>query len=66
MLAALDWLLANKGAYNIRVVNMINKDGFKGKPPADCYMCHRGKAVPDYKEKLDEYTVRVQLLDFVV
>ncbi len=25
----------------------------KDRPKADCYMCHRGQLVPDYKEKLD-------------
>ena len=25
-------------------------DGTKGNPKADCYMCHRGKLKPDYKE----------------
>jgi hypothetical protein len=25
----------------------------KDRPKADCYMCHRGQLIPDYKEKLD-------------
>ncbi|GIL16287.1 MAG: hypothetical protein BroJett040_00380 [Oligoflexia bacterium] len=25
-------------------------DGQKGRPKADCYLCHRGKLKPDYKE----------------
>lgn len=32
-------------------------NGEKGKPKADCYMCHRGKLIPDYKEPHDPMTM---------
>ncbi|HEX4923852.1 MAG TPA: photosynthetic reaction center cytochrome c subunit family protein [Bdellovibrionales bacterium] len=37
---------------HMRIVDLLNTQGFKGKRDvkADCYMCHRGKPVPDYKE----------------
>ncbi|MEQ1879000.1 MAG: hypothetical protein ABL958_20340 [Bdellovibrionia bacterium] len=37
---------------HMRVVELLNTQGFTGKkaPKADCFMCHRGKAMPDYKE----------------
>ena len=28
-------------------------NGQNGETKADCYMCHRGKQIPDYKEKID-------------
>ena len=31
-------------------------DGKNGKPKADCYMCHRGKLSPDYKERVHPMT----------
>ena len=37
---------------HMRIVDLLNKKGFRGKPKVDCYFCHRGKAKPDYKEKL--------------
>lgn len=35
----------------IHIVKLLNAQGFtyKNAPKADCYMCHRGKAKPDYK-----------------
>jgi hypothetical protein len=35
-----------------KIVDLLNTKGFLGPkaPRADCYMCHRGKAIPDYKE----------------
>jgi hypothetical protein len=40
------------GKEHLKIVDLLNRQGFKGPkaPKADCYMCHRGKAVPDYKE----------------
>ena len=33
------------------ITQWLNKDGFKGKPKkVDCYLCHRGKAKPDFLE----------------
>ena len=39
---------------HMKIVSLLNKSGFTGKkdPKADCYMCHRGKHIPDYKEPL--------------
>ena len=36
---------------HVRIVELLNKKGFtyKDAPKADCYMCHRGKAIPDFK-----------------
>jgi hypothetical protein len=38
---------------HMRVVELLNTKGFTGPkaPRADCFMCHRGKAIPDYKEQ---------------
>lgn len=41
--------------HHIDIVEWLNKDGFyrdRRGTKADCYMCHRGKAIPDYKEKV--------------
>ena len=37
---------------HMRIVDLLNAQGFTGKkaPKADCFMCHRGKSMPDYKE----------------
>lgn len=37
---------------HMKVVELINTQGFTSKkaPKADCFMCHRGKSIPDYKE----------------
>ena len=36
---------------HMRVVQVLNgKQGFNGKPRIDCYTCHRGEAVPAYRE----------------
>lgn len=36
---------------HIRITHLINEQGFKGKIKATCFMCHRGKAKPDYEPK---------------
>jgi len=38
---------------HMHIVDLLNKQGFKAKndPKADCFMCHRGTSMPDYKEK---------------
>jgi hypothetical protein len=36
---------------HLRVTQVLNgKQGFGGKPRVDCYTCHRGEAVPAYRE----------------
>ncbi len=35
---------------HIEVLNWLNTKGFAGTPKVDCFLCHRGKAVPDYRE----------------
>jgi hypothetical protein len=35
---------------HIRIVELLNKEGFRGNPKADCFMCHRGQAKPAYRE----------------
>lgn len=37
---------------HMHIVQLLNTRGFTKGPKADCYMCHRGKATPDYKEGL--------------
>lgn len=39
---------------HMEIVKWLNLKGFSGPkaPAADCYMCHRGQAKPDYKEKV--------------
>ena len=42
---------------HIKLTQLLIDNGLDGsakdRPKADCYMCHRGQLVPDYKEKLD-------------
>jgi hypothetical protein len=38
------------GKEHMRIVELLNTRGFTHGPKADCYLCHRGKAVPDYRE----------------
>lgn len=40
------------GREHIQLVELLRGHGLDGKkePQADCYMCHRGKLMPDYKE----------------
>jgi len=42
---------------HIKLTQALIDNGFDGsrkdRPKADCYMCHRGQLIPDYKEKLD-------------
>jgi hypothetical protein len=40
---------------HMKITQLLIDNGFDGnkKPKADCYMCHRGKLVPDYIEKVD-------------
>ncbi|MEK2688003.1 hypothetical protein [Bdellovibrio sp. GT3] len=37
---------------HMKLTQMLKENGFDGKkgPTATCYMCHRGKVQPDYKE----------------
>ena len=37
---------------HMKLTQMLKEKGFDGKkgPMATCYMCHRGKLMPDYKE----------------
>jgi hypothetical protein len=35
---------------HIEVLDWLNTKGFAGNPKVDCFMCHRGKAQPDYRE----------------
>ncbi len=39
-----------KALEHIRLVDLLKKNGFKGASEATCYMCHRGKVIPDFKE----------------
>lgn len=42
---------------HIKLTQLLIDGGFdgskKGQPKADCYLCHRGKLIPDYRELLD-------------
>ena len=40
------------GFEHMKLVSILKEHGMNGKkePEADCYMCHRGKLMPDYKE----------------
>ncbi|MBO9667238.1 MAG: photosynthetic reaction center cytochrome c subunit [Bdellovibrio sp.] len=42
------------GKDHMKLTQMLKDNGFDGKkgPMATCYMCHRGKLSPDYKEPL--------------
>lgn len=45
---------------HIRLTQLLIDNGFdgqQGRPKADCYMCHRGKLKPDFKEKFDPMTM---------
>lgn len=38
---------------HMKITQMLKENGFNGKnnaPAATCYMCHRGKLMPEYKE----------------
>ncbi len=35
---------------HMEVLEWLNTKGFAGNPKVDCYMCHRGKAQPDFHE----------------
>lgn len=41
--------------HHMKLVDILNVQGLGGVKTGkvDCYMCHRGKAVPDFKEPLD-------------
>ena len=48
-----------KGKEHIKLTQLLIDNGFDGelgRPKADCYMCHRGKLKPDYKEPRDPMT----------
>lgn len=40
------------GKDHMKLTQMLKDNGFDGKkgPMASCYMCHRGKLIPEYKE----------------
>ncbi|WII73621.1 photosynthetic reaction center cytochrome c subunit family protein [Bdellovibrio sp. 22V] len=40
------------GKEHMKLTQMLKENGFDGKkgPMSTCYMCHRGKLMPDYKE----------------
>ncbi|MNL01119.1 Photosynthetic reaction centre cytochrome C subunit [compost metagenome] len=39
---------------HMKITQMLKENGFDGKKgaAANCYMCHRGKLMPDYKEPI--------------
>jgi cytochrome c peroxidase len=39
---------------HMKITQMLKENGFDGKkgPAANCFMCHRGKLMPDYKESV--------------
>lgn len=44
------------GLQHMEMIDMLNnkfKNSFKDK--VDCYMCHKGQAIPDYKEKPEKF-----------
>lgn len=45
-------------AKHMKLTNLIRANGFDGKngPIMTCYMCHRGKLIPDYKEPASNKT----------
>lgn len=46
---------------HIRLVQVLIDNGMDGqnnRPKADCYMCHRGRAIPDYKEPFNPLTMK--------
>lgn len=46
------------GKEHMKLTQMLKENGFDGKkgPEATCYMCHRGKLRPDFKEPESEKT----------
>lgn len=40
------------GKEHMKITQMLKENGFDGKkgPMSTCYMCHRGKLTPDFKE----------------
>ena len=42
---------------HIRITHLLNSRGFKKHISVDCYFCHRGKAIPDYKEESSSHNV---------
>lgn len=45
------------GKEHMKLVQILIDNGMNGQknaPKADCYMCHRGKLIPDYKEPKNE------------
>ncbi|MGZ3769810.1 MAG: hypothetical protein ACXVCP_09290 [Bdellovibrio sp.] len=44
------------GKEHMKLTQMLKENGFDGKkgPMSTCYMCHRGKLMPDYKEPASE------------
>lgn len=45
------------GKEHIKLTQMLKENGFDGKkgPMSTCYMCHRGKLMPDYKEPSEQH-----------
>jgi len=46
---------------HIRLTQLLIDNGMDGQnnhPKADCFMCHRGKLKPDYKEPFDPLTMK--------
>ncbi|MGZ3775393.1 MAG: hypothetical protein ACXVCY_09380 [Pseudobdellovibrionaceae bacterium] len=44
------------GKEHMKLTQMLKENGFDGKkgPLSTCFMCHRGKLVPDYKESISQ------------
>lgn len=54
-----DKMSFKKAKEHIKIVQLLIDNGFDGEnghPKADCYMCHRGKLKPDYREPKDPMT----------
>lgn len=46
---------------HMKLTQLLIDNGMNGKnkqPKADCFMCHRGKLMPDYKEPFDPMTMK--------
>lgn len=46
------------GKEHMKLTQMLKDNGFDGKngPTSTCFMCHRGKLMPDYKEPTEQKT----------
>ena len=48
---------------HLKITEMLKQNGFDGKggnPQATCYMCHRGKLLPDYKEPASAHNKEIK------